>query len=304
VALPPERPATALLLPARRRLPGDPPPRLARLLAVAERTACAEGEQAQLARWFAMTPAGWPSAAIQRQAEAGDAGAHAWLRADPVHLRAEMNGARLAACGTLGLDGADADALVACIAPSFDEFGIDIGRTLPAHWYLRLPVGLPPPPATFSPGDALGRDLLALLPGGEAGRAWRRLQTEAQILLSQHPVNASRTARGLPAVNSVWFWGGGALPDAVRATCAGGVVVTAEPELAALGACAGSSVRADDHGGPGLVDLRAARDWDAVAGALLPRVQEAIAAGLVLDFQDGAQLRCRPVRWWHRWRRV
>jgi hypothetical protein len=304
VAVAPARPATAVLLPARRRLPGDPPPWLARLIAVSERTACADGEQAQLARWFAMTPAGWPSAAIQRQAEAGDAGAHAWLRADPVHLRAEMNGARLAACGTLGLDAADADALVACIAPSFDELGIDIGRTLPAHWYLRLPADLPPPKATLSPGDALGRDLLALLPAGEAGRAWRRLQTEAQILLSQHPVNASRGARGLPAVNSVWFWGGGMLPETVRPTYAGDVVVTAEPELAALGASAGATVRVDDPGSPGLLDLRAARDWDAVATALLPRFPAAIAAGLVLDFQDGVQLRCRPVRWWHRWRRV
>ena len=35
---------------------------------------------------------------------------------------------------------------------------------------------------------------------------------EAQMILHTHPVNAEREARGMPAVNSVWLWGGGTLP--------------------------------------------------------------------------------------------
>lgn len=300
----PERPATAILLPAQRRLHGDPQADLARLLSAAERSDHAEGEQAQLARWFHVTPAGWPSAAIQRQAEAGDAAGSRWMRADPVFLRAEMNGARLAAWGALGLDANEADALVEAVEPGFDALGIDIGRTQPERWYLRLPADLPAPSPTLAPGDALGRDLLGLLPAGDTGRAWRRLLTEAQIVLSQHPLNAVRAARGLPAVNSVWFWGEGALPDAVRPAYAGMRVATRDPELAAFAASAGSGVRALDDGTAGLIDLRAARAWTDVAHALRPRLPAAIAGGLVLDFQNGAQLRCRPPRWWHRWRRV
>ena len=33
------------------------------------------------------------------------------------------------------------------------------------------------------------------------------------MLLHEHPVNAAREARGHPALNSVWFWGGGTLAD-------------------------------------------------------------------------------------------
>jgi hypothetical protein len=35
------------------------------------------------------------------------------------------------------------------------------------------------------------------------------LMNEAQMLLHEHPVNAEREARGEPALNSIWFWGGG-----------------------------------------------------------------------------------------------
>ena len=37
----------------------------------------------------------------------------------------------------------------------------------------------------------------------------RRLMTELQMLLHEHPVNEARAARGVPTVNAVWLWGGG-----------------------------------------------------------------------------------------------
>jgi hypothetical protein len=40
--------------------------------------------------------------------------------------------------------------------------------------------------------------------------AW---MNEAQMLLHEHPVNAAREARGEPALNSIWFWGGGTIAD-------------------------------------------------------------------------------------------
>ncbi len=42
------------------------------------------------------------------------------------------------------------------------------------------------------------------------------LMNEAQMLLHEHPVNAEREARGEPALNSIWFWGGGVI-DATKA---------------------------------------------------------------------------------------
>jgi hypothetical protein len=39
--------------------------------------------------------------------------------------------------------------------------------------------------------------------------------TEMQMMLHEHPVNQSREARGEPAVNGTWFWGGGVMPKSI-----------------------------------------------------------------------------------------
>ncbi|MEJ2159371.1 MAG: hypothetical protein P8X53_02660, partial [Chromatiales bacterium] len=51
------------------------------------------------------------------------------------------------------------------------------------------------------------------LPRGAAAADLRRALSEVQMLLSEHPLNLERVRRGLPAVNSLWFWGGGRGPD-------------------------------------------------------------------------------------------
>ena len=51
---------------------------------------------------------------------------------------------------------------------------------------------------------------------GEGAERWRALLNESQIVLHNHPINAVREARGAVAVNSLWFWGAGTLPDSVR----------------------------------------------------------------------------------------
>src|SRR2546430_884920 len=49
------------------------------------------------------------------------------------------------------------------------------------------------------------------------------LMNEAQMLLHEHPVNAEREARGLPALNSIWFWGGGVIAAAKARPFSAGV---------------------------------------------------------------------------------
>ena len=72
-------------------------------------------------------------------------------------------------------------------------------------------------PAFAAPDEALGDDLFDA-PARQApeGRRWRALLSEAQVVLHNHPLNAQRVAAGLAPVNSLWFWGAGALPDHVR----------------------------------------------------------------------------------------
>jgi hypothetical protein len=293
-----------LLLPERRRFAGQPlSRRVAGLLGRAERLADGEpGEQAQLQRYFRATPAGWPMAAICRQAEAGDASGFAWLRADPVFVRPDMNGARLMAWGNLGLSSADAAALVAALQPACRELGLELSATAPERWYLRLPPNQPAP--TFAaPSEALGEDLLGHLPPGDAGRRWRGLLNEAQIILHNHPLNAARAGKGLPAVNSVWFWGGGLLPDSV--SCPASQVVGADADLLALASLAGLPAAAGARAG-GLLDLRRERDWPVLErGALASAVAHTGKArtDLVLDFADGARWRLAPAQRWRFWRR-
>jgi hypothetical protein len=294
-----------VLLPERRRLAGAPSPRLARQLVRAERSDASAGdagEQAQLQRWFDIEPAGWPIAALQRQAEAGDAGDATWLRADPVHVRAELAGARLMAWGSLGIDAGEADAFLDAIAPLLAEEGMDIGRTAPDCWYLRLPAGVDAPADTAAPADALGEDLLPHLPAGDAGRRWRRLSNELQVLLHQHPLNAARLGRGVLAVNSLWFWGGGRLPSRVASPAAS--FRSDEPSLRALATAAGLAEPPPGRSGDvDLLDLRRTRAWTTVEAAFSKGAMSRDGVTACLDFSDGQSLSLPPPPRWAFWRR-
>ena len=287
-----------LLLPERRRFRGHVlADDLARALGRADRLPANDpGERAQLARHFDILPRGWPMAAMLRQYEAGDAGGATWLRADPGFVRAEMMGARLMAWGDLGLSAEEADALLAPLRPLFGDVGFPISRTTPEHWYLQLPPDARLP-AFSLPTDALGGQLLAHLPDGDESRRWRQLGNEAQIVLHNHPLNARRASEGRPPVNTLWFWGGGRLPDSVRARWR--AVLGPDDELAALARLASVGTTPAEAGDV-LVDLRRVRDPALLESALrdalrlLPRRH----AELVLDFADGESFAIVPGQRW------
>lgn len=279
-----------LLLPERRRFAGQPlSSGIAARLGRADRSATEAGERAQLERYFTVEPKGWPMAAIQRQYDAGDAGDHAWLRADPAHVRADMTGARLMAWGNLGIDDESARRFLTALRPIFEEAGLEMSATAPDGWFLRLPSGTSLP-AFALPEQALGADLFEHLPPGESGRRWRTLMSECQVILHNHPANDQRVARGQLPVNSVWFWGGGVLPESI--TTQVGSVDSADPELQAFFArCTPAAT------GSILRDLRHVRDWSQVEEQLAP------IADVTLDFADGARWLLQPMQGWRFWRR-
>ena len=65
---------------------------------------------------------------------------------------------------------------------------------------------------TFAPSVVHGQHADQFLPAGEGAARWHARMNEIQMLLNQCPINEAREARGEAAVNSVWFWGAGALP--------------------------------------------------------------------------------------------
>ncbi|UOO81825.1 hypothetical protein LVJ83_13100 [Uruburuella testudinis] len=69
-------------------------------------------------------------------------------------------------------------------------------------------VGLPAAPDWQVPPlpDVLGRADGSVRAQGRDSREWLQKQTEIQMWLHSHPLNHSRTAAGVPAVNGVWLW--------------------------------------------------------------------------------------------------
>ena len=302
----------ALLLPARRRLPGAVPAPAAAALGRADRSTAAAGGLAQLRRPYRLLPDHWPAAALTRQADAGDAAGASWLRADPAHVAPDINGARMLGWGDgLGLDAEDAQALLPALRPLFGDAGFQLDAPHPSRWYLRLPPGTPLPGFT-APEDAVGDDLFLALPQGQdpVARRWRALINEVQVVLHQHPWNRERAAAGKVAVNSLWFWGGGMLPDTVQAGYMN--VRTPDPLLQALARAAGASLATtasslDAPGGDSLIDLRHLRSLELFGNQVLPPLLASMGRGeydsLLLDFEDGLCLRLRPAQRWRFWRR-
>ena len=262
----------------------------------------AAGYLAGLGDYFPGIDASVPVAALTRAFIAGDAGDACWLSADPAWLQPDLTGARLLACGQLQLDMDDAQALAAPLHAVFAQAGMQLRLSTPDRWHLQLP------PATalprFAPPEqALGEDLSQHLPQGAEGRRWRVLLNEVQVLLHQHPVNARRRAQGLAPVNSLWLWGGGALPARLHSDLRG--VISDDLLLQSLAAHAGvaahaRSAQAVAAAGAGwLIDLQdlpaetVARQWWPLLEPLLLR-QPA-----TLHFASGERWRHRP---WHRWR--
>lgn len=310
-------PATAtLLLPASARCLDRLPRPLATAVGRADRRDDgAAGRQAQLRRHFELTPGGWPVAALTRQSDVGDAAHAAWLRADPAWVRPDINGARMLACGQ-GLQVAqeDVDALLPTLRPLFGDAGFAFDAPHPARWYVRLAHGSPVP-AFAEPADVVGEDLFDHLSGTAEGQAavtrrWRALLSEVQVVLHNHPWNAQRAALGKPPINSLWFWGGGVLPDAVsgehprawsRDSLLGALALAAKTQLSDL------PERFAQPESDVLIDL------DAVAPAALPARWLAPAidalrsrrlAALQLDCQDGVRLRITAAQNWRFWRRA
>ncbi len=294
-----------LLLPARSRFPaGALPTQVATALGRADHSLAEAGEAAQLRRHFTVEPGQWSAAALSRQADAGDAADGLWLRADPANVVPDMQGARMmASAETLRLEQADVDVLLPSLQPLFAGFGFQLDAPTPSRWYLRLP-GDTPLPEFADPDVALGDDLFEHLPDGDNGRQWRALLTEAQVVLHQHSWNERRVAQGKRAVNSLWFWGAGRLPDSVSTRHA--QVRSRDALLQGLAKMAGVRVGGEQTV-DALVDLRQLRSLDQLTRDAITPLLEAIKRGelreLRLDFEDGCHYRIDRGQRWRFWKK-
>jgi hypothetical protein len=134
----------------------------------------------------------------------------AWLH--PCRLDVGMTDMVLQPTSALRLMDAESRELHALIAPYFEQDGIELRYHSASRW-----LALGEQFAEFecaSLARVQGRSINAFLPDpGEfpLQLKFSRLQAEMQMLLYTHPISEARLARGLPAVNSFWVDGAGAL---------------------------------------------------------------------------------------------
>ncbi len=152
-----------------------------------------------------------PWAALQaRQTLAADG---AWAFITPCHWKIGSQHVVMSGAALPDFSDQDGMALLSAMQPYFAEDGISLHYQQPTRWLAQSELfnGL----ATASLDRASGHDVSDWLPTDSRAGKLRRLQSEMQMLLYDHPVNESRSERGLPVVNSFWLSGTGALAPAL-----------------------------------------------------------------------------------------
>lgn len=156
----------------------------------------------------------WPIAPIMAQSDSDhtiDPGLDFWMRADPVHLRIEQNHILLADSQAFKISAEESQQLVQTINQSLNDPNIHLLALQPSRWYLRCREI--PKFETYTLSDVTCRNINDYLPKSAGGAMWNKVFNEIQMILHENPINQKReTLEELP-INSVWFWGGGVMPQ-------------------------------------------------------------------------------------------
>jgi hypothetical protein len=134
----------------------------------------------------------------------------AWGLLSPGHWLMGREQLTLLDPASLGLDEAGSRALFAAVAPLFEDDGWTLVWGAPLRWYAAHPTLTQLPTASLD--RVIGRNPDVWLTAHPQARTLRRLQSEVQMLLYQHPANDAREAAGLLTVNSFWLSGCGQPP--------------------------------------------------------------------------------------------
>ncbi len=153
----------------------------------------------------------YPIGAITRLVDDDHAVEGIWMRADPVHLAADRKGLILFDQTTFTLDQHDALVLAASVRELLAEHGMQLEVPTIERWYVQME-NLPTVKTTPL-HEATGRDIHELLPTGTDQMQWSQLLNEIQMTLHACAVNTTREQNGERAINSLWFWGAGRLPE-------------------------------------------------------------------------------------------
>lgn len=130
-----------------------------------------------------------------------------WVCADPIHIRTDANSAVVMDSCFFDLRLDEAQELTHFLETQLEADGWHFHLGAADKWYLQTPLGEAPDWIWID--QVAGKDLRQVHSLMSGHQSWRTRLTEIQMLLYQHPVNLAREARGVPIINSLWFWGKG-----------------------------------------------------------------------------------------------
>ena len=134
-----------------------------------------------------------------------------WGLLTPSHWQVGSEQILLLDPAQLHLDEDESRALLQALRALFEPLGWALHWGAPLRWYATHASLRELSTATLD--RVVGRAIDPWLPERLAGRTLRRLQSETQMLLHTHPINAAREARGELPVNSFWLSGTGPTPS-------------------------------------------------------------------------------------------
>jgi len=162
-----------------------------------------------LARVFGIDASVLAAAPLHYLAMTGEEPQGYCLFAYPVYLHARREQLVLMTGEEFELSDEEAAVLIEALLEYFPHWRLE--RTGDAMWFI---ITRDTPDLETTPlQTVLGEDINDHLPRGGDAREWLKIMNELQMILFDSPVNRAREAAGRPPVNSLWFWGGGRLPD-------------------------------------------------------------------------------------------
>lgn len=167
---------------------------------------------------------GWPLDAPlpwAALAHPGHAGAQAWIT--PCHWQIGMDQVVMLDPAQLHLSDVESLQLLQAMQAFLQEDGLEVQWDNALHWHARGDIF--ESMRTPSLDRVIGANVKPWVTDGHLPAALRRLQSEMQMLLYNHPVNDVRMARGQFTVNSFWVHGAGQLPTRAVPSADGEVLV-------------------------------------------------------------------------------
>lgn len=134
-----------------------------------------------------------------------------YMFADPVHLQADLDHAILTSSVDLAISESESSDLCDVLNQHFEQDGLFFERISKDEWLVASSNKIEM--STTPLMQAIGRNVNFLLPKGKGADYWKKILTEAQMIMYSSDVNKVRENKGQQSINSLWFHGSGDMSE-------------------------------------------------------------------------------------------